>query len=247
MKKEKNWLSNLSYRYRGLPDVPIHHLHRIAANKFSNRIEEMKKKHWSNWLKEATSSDVYLANKYITNPLTDYASTRIPSFVTTSDNGTKSTTHGNKEKAEALSKTFFPLLPDIPVIPPTAYPAPSQTNGFFTCQTIHLAILTLKPFKVSGIDGIQNIVLQKCTDNIVNYIYFIFSAILEFEEYPSQWLNILTIVLHKPNKAAYDVAKTYWPIGLLETLGKLFSTLVANNLSYIAEKYKLLPPAQFGG
>ena len=102
MKKEKNQLSNLSYRYRGLPDVPIHHLHRIAANKFSNRIEETKKKHWRDWLEEATSSNVYLANKYITNPLTDYASARISSLVTTSDNSTESTTHENKEKAEAL-------------------------------------------------------------------------------------------------------------------------------------------------
>lgn len=43
------------------------------------------------------------------------------------------------------------------------------------------------------------------------------------------------------------MAKSYQPIGLLDTLGKLFSTLVAADLVYIAEKYNLLPTNQFGG
>ena len=89
--------------------------------------------------------------------------------------------------------------------------------------------------------------LQKCVNLIIDYIYFIFQAILEFNKYPSCWLTILTIMLRKPGKVAYNVAKAFWPIGLLETLGKLFSVLVANNLSFIAEKHDLLPPMQFGG
>ena len=36
-------------------------------------------------------------------------------------------------------------------------------------------------------------------------------------------------------------------MGLLDTLGKLFSTLVTADLSYLAEKHNLLPPTQFGG
>ena len=43
------------------------------------------------------------------------------------------------------------------------------------------------------------------------------------------------------------MAKLYQPIGLLDTLGKLFSALVAADLSYLAEKHNLLPPNQFGG
>ena len=55
------------------------------------------------------------------------------------------------------------------------------------------------------------------------------------------------MALHKPGKAAYNVAKAYCPIGLLEMIGKLFSTLIAADLSYITEKHGLLPPTQFGG
>ena len=54
-------------------------------------------------------------------------------------------------------------------------------------------------------------------------------------------------MLRKAGKAAYNVAKLYQPIGLLDTLGKLFSALVAADLSYLAEKHNLLPPNQFGG
>ena len=55
------------------------------------------------------------------------------------------------------------------------------------------------------------------------------------------------IVLCKAGKPAYNVAKAYRPIGLLNTLGKLFSVLEAGDLSYLAEKHDLLPATQFGG
>lgn len=57
----------------------------------------------------------------------------------------------------------------------------------------------------------------------------------------------LTIVLHKPGKHAYNIARAYHPIGLLDTLGKLLSTLIAADLSYLTEKHQLLPSTQFGG
>jgi len=55
------------------------------------------------------------------------------------------------------------------------------------------------------------------------------------------------LILCKPGKPAYDMAKAYCPIGLLDTIGKLLSTLVATELSYLAEKHTMLPPGQFGG
>ena len=55
------------------------------------------------------------------------------------------------------------------------------------------------------------------------------------------------IVLRKPGKPVYNVAKAYHTIGLLDTIGKLFSTLVAADLSYLTEKHLWLPPTQLGG
>ena len=81
----------------------------------------------------------------------------------------------------------------------------------------------------------------------MNHLYHLFHVILEHGVYPSRWRTSLTIVLHKEGKVEYDVAKAYHPIGLLNTIGKLFSTLVATGLSYITEKHNLLPPTQFRG
>ena len=109
------------------------------------------------------------------------------------------------------------------------------------------AIRKLKPYKAPGIDSIHNIVLQECKEVLVNNLYFIYCTILELNTYPTRWLIILTIVLQKAGKAAYNVAKAYQPIGLLRMLGKLFSTLIVADLSYLTEKHQLLPPTQFGG
>ena len=130
------------------------------------------------------------------------------------------TAHKNRDKADALVKTFFPLLPDAPVIPPSVYL--ELTQGTFSRKDICTAIQNLKPYKAPGVDGLQNIILQKCVDYIINYIYFIFWVILDFNKYPANWLIILTVVLHKPGKVVYNVAKASQLIGLLETLGKLF-------------------------
>ena len=90
-------------------------------------------------------------------------------------------------------------------------------------------------------------VIQECVETIINHLYYIYRAVLELDAYPSRWLTILTIVLRKAGKTAYNMAKSYRPIGLLDTLGKLFSALVAADLSYLVEKHNLLPPNQFGG
>ena len=95
-----------------------------------------------------------------------------------------------------------------------------------------------------GVDGIQNVVLQKCTGTITDHLYYLFWAILEHNTYPDHWLVILTVVLCKP---ACNVAPAYHPIVLLETIGKLFSMLVVADISFLAEKHNLLHPTQFGG
>ena len=53
-------------------------------------------------------------------------------------------------------------------------------------------------------------------------------------------------MLRKAGKTAYNIAKAYCPISLLDTLGKLLSTLVAADISYLAEKHLLLFLTQFG-
>ena len=177
LKQEKNCLSNLALEFCGLPNTPIHTLHKQACNKYCNRIEETKKAHWKNWLEDVSPKDVYIANKYMTSPHSDFSNVRMPALKFTCD-GTNLSAIINTNKVEALASTFFP--------PPlaTTYPKPFETQGYFTRNNIHNTIKKLKPFKAPEADGIQNIVIQKCTETIIDHLYFIFHAILELDTYP---------------------------------------------------------------
>ena len=85
-------------------------LHKQACNKYCNRIEETKKAHWKNWLEEASPKDIYITNKYMTSPPSDYSNVRILTLKFTHD-GTNLSANINANKVEALASTFFPPPP----------------------------------------------------------------------------------------------------------------------------------------
>lgn len=178
----------------------------------------------------------------------DYSNTHIPNLkVFDAVTHTEFLLTNNTSRTIALAQTFFHPPPTTPNIPMTVYPKPLRAKGTFTRDDIKVAISKLKPNKAPGLDGIQNIVIQDCANTIIDNLFYIYQAILRLHHYPSCWLTSLTIVLCKPGKPAYNIAKAYRPIGLLNTLGKLFSTLVASDLSFLTEKHHLLPPTQFDG
>jgi hypothetical protein len=55
------------------------------------------------------------------------------------------------------------------------------------------------------------------------------------------------VVSRKPGKPSYDEPKAYSPIALLNTPDKLFSSIVANDLSHHCKFRDVFPPHQFGG
>ena len=102
-------------------------------------------------------------------------------------------------------------------------------------------------YKAPGPDGIPNVVLKKSIELIVHRLYYIFREIFEIKVYPNKWKESITVVLHKPGKPSYEVPKAYCPIALLNTLGKLFSSLIADDLSHYCKTREVFPKTQFGG
>jgi ribonuclease HI len=170
-----------------------------------------------------------------------------PTLIT--ENADNETIHDlNESKGNALAQSFFPPPPADTSVPiATAYPRPLNSVKFFTRQQIRDKIQSLSPYKAPGPNRIPNIVLIKCTDTIINHLFFIYRAIMELDVYYEPWLHSTTVVLRKPGKPSYTTPKAYRPIGLLDTIGKLFSTLVADDLSFLSESHNLLPAHQFGG
>jgi ribonuclease HI len=75
----------------------------------------------------------------------------------------------------------------------------------------------------------------------------VLQASLDIGEFPDLGRESITVVLRKPGRATYAESKSYRPIALLNTLSKVMSAAVANMLSYVAERYHLLPKNHFGG
>ena len=82
---------------------------------------------------------------------------------------------------------------------------------------------------------------------MVDRLWHIYAAIWDRVLYYAPWRESITIVLRKPGKPRYDTPKAYRLIALLNTLGKVLTSIAAEQLTYYTDKYKLLPPLHFGG
>ncbi|KAJ3502271.1 hypothetical protein NMY22_g18642 [Coprinellus aureogranulatus] len=65
--------------------------------------------------------------------------------------------------------------------------------------------------------------------------------------HPKSWRQAVAVALRKPNKPDYSNPRAYRLITLLECLGKVLERIIARRLTYLAGKYNLIPPNQFGG
>ena len=131
--------------------------------------------------------------------------------------------------------------------PDYKYPSLLKSIHCFSRSRIHQVIHSLSPYKPPGLDKIPNIVLIKCCNALIDHLYFIFRAVFDLNTYHPRWLESITLILCKVGKTSYDVAKSYRPIGLIDTIPKVFSTLCSRHISFLAEKHNLLPATQFRG
>ena len=65
--------------------------------------------------------------------------------------------------------------------------------------------------------------------------------------WPRHFKKLVSIIISKPGKPAYDIPKAFRPIVLLNTLGKLIEKMIARQLQFDAVKYGILHPNQLGG
>ena len=153
----------------------------------------------------------------------------------------------NKEKAQILAKSFPHKLTDTAVPDNYIYPDPGYPLDTITREQISHHIHKLKPYKAPGPDDIPNIILIRCADLLLNRLLYIYKAILEHNLQYMPWKTFTTVVLWKPSKPRYNVPKAYHPIALLNTMWKVLTAVVADQLTYYSEKHDLLPDCHFGG
>ena len=83
---------------------------------------------------------------------------------------------------------------------------------------------------------------EKCLLNIINIANTCINL--------GHWLNYFkcssTVIIPKPNKPKYDHPKTFHPIVLLNTLGKLIEKVIAERLQFIVANNNFIHPSQLG-
>lgn len=245
--RELKKIRNRSKKRRHDTQDPIHEALRVAQNKFTQEIRNTKRDHWDDFLASVDERTMWNAHKYVTGDPTDGSASKTLALKKKKENGTVTYTENDEEKANLLFRTFFPDIGEYQK-PPTNYKYPPSKFEFreITDTQIHKAIERLKPYKAPGSNGIPNVVLKKTAQLIVPIIGPLFRATFRIGYFPQEWKDSEIIVLRKPGKPDYAEPNAYRPIALLDTIGKVLSSCVSEDLLAFAEKYSLLPPTQFG-
>ena len=195
--------------------------------------------------------DLWTAHKYISAPASDGGKTRIPNLTAQTGATVSSctTANNNTDKSTMLAKTFFlkkPRQTDNNMEEANPQPPICRMDPL-TKDQIRRHIARLRPYKAPGPDGIPNIVLIKCANLLIGRLHVIYTAIVNKGWYYTPWKTFTTIVLRKPGKPRYDIPKAYRPIALLNTLSKVLTSIIAEQLTYYLEEHQLLPLHHYGG
>jgi hypothetical protein len=85
-------------------------------------------------------------------------------------------------------------------------------------------------------------------DGYVSRLFlWLVNTCLQPGHWPAEFKASTTVVVPKPGKLLYDTPKSFCPIVLLNTLGKMFEKMLSNRLQFEAAEHGVLHPNQFGG
>jgi len=87
------------------------------------------------------------------------------------------------------------------------------------------------------------IINEACLGKIIN----IADACFELEFWPLYFKSSMMIIIPKPNKDSYDLSKSFQPIVLLNTLGKLIKKVISKHLQFWLISNNFIHSCQLGG
>jgi hypothetical protein len=117
----------------------------------------------------------------------------------------------------------------------------------FTLEEVEEKVMAAKTWKTPGEDGLPAMVWKQLWPVVGDKVLHLFRTSLRDGELPVQWKSAKIIPLKKLGKDDYKVAKSWRPISLLSTLGKILEAVIADRISYAVETFGFLPTNHFGG
>jgi len=206
---------------------------------WTRAIEKAKANHWKEFLDNARCNTTLWKAATFMKPRDAFAN--IPPLVVDDVE-----LRDNESKARVLLESFFPRMAE------AQHKEVEQAKEELPWleiseEEIEKALKAAKPNKTPGKDGLPMLVWKKLWPHVSSIIEKIFNASITLGHYPCIWKTASIIAIRKPGKADYTLPRSYRPISLLNTLGKLLESVIARRLTYWAEAHHLLPETQFGG
>src|SRR5882724_10244813 len=227
----------------------VHFEHRTMRRAYGALIEDTKRAHLEGFLASLDERSVWTAHRYTSGEPSDGGRARIPSLrggQVSRWSGVEQVAETNEDKSSLLCTTFFPELErDDTSHTDADYLAPKFKFRPVTNEKIHRVIARLGPFKAPGLDSIPNVLLIRCTDLLVPNLGPLYRATFKLDAYPAGWRDSVMVVLKKPGKADYTVPNAHRPVALLNTIAKVLSACMAEDLNHAIETYGLLPKNHF--
>lgn len=119
-----------------------------------------------------------------------------------------------------------------------------ELNNPFECEEIRKAINELKSGKAAGHDLLINELYIHACESMAPMLTCLFNNVFSSGLFPRQWVDGIIIPLHK--KGCTSHVDNYRGITLLSTLGKLFTRVLNNRLSFWSETYNIISDVQGG-
>jgi Reverse transcriptase (RNA-dependent DNA polymerase) len=148
--------------------------------------------------------------------------------------------------SEAFLSWFFFMNPPTaaPLSPITSRSLPSRSFLEVSHDEIRSALSSTSSSSAPGPSGIGYLLLKWAFEAHPSLFSHVFTHCLRIGKHP--WGDALVVIIPKPGKADYTVAKAYRPISLLECCGKILEKVVAARFSWEVDHLSLLGNRQFG-
>lgn len=219
-----------------------------ANNSKKSLIKKEKQMGWRAVVTEVTNDPqkIWKLAKWARKDQEEYHKTpQIPDII---DNDGKTHTLV-RDKAIAMARHFFPPPRPADTRDIDGYVYDNETEDTrqnITESEIEDTLSKLVEGKAPGPDEIPGILLKQCKTSLTKELTSIFNACIHIGYHPKKFKESTTVVIRKPQKPCYNVPKSYRPIALLNTMGKLLEKIIANRITKAIEKYNLLPDEQMG-
>ena len=126
---------------------------------------------------------------------------------------------------------------------------PTSSQLSFSKEEFRITIANCNNVSTPGPDKLSwsylKIILKD--DEYLDIIIYITNACIELGYWLSHFKRSMTVVIPKPNKILYNSPKSFRPIVLLNTVGKLIEKVIRERLQFTIAANDFIHPSQLGG